>query len=120
MARGTTILALIAVGFVTASSNAASASEERMGMGAGMLTCAEWKQNRSDDNFIVFQLEAWVDGFLTGYNVGSPSIDFIPQRNESVAYYAWIDNYCSHNPLNKIVDATIALKSELIFRAKHH
>jgi hypothetical protein len=89
-----------------------------MGMGAGMLTCAEWKENRSNDNFMAFQLEAWVDAFLTGYNVGSHSIDFIPQRNESVAYYEWIDNYCSQNPLNKIVEAAVALKHELVSRAR--
>jgi hypothetical protein len=86
--------------------------------GAGALTCAEWQQYRKkDDRFAILQLKAYIDGFPTGYNLGSDEIDFLNPKPESVAYYAWIDNYCSQKPLDKIVQALISLKDELVKRA---
>ena len=123
MARGTTILALIAVGFVTASSNAAF-GEARTAYGVGTSTCAYWKQVRSNDERgpSSLELQSWVDGFLSGYNIGSQGIDFIQPSNEpeSVAYYEWIDNYCAKNPLDRLIKATMGLKDELTARAKPH
>ena len=92
--------------------------------GAGMVTCAEWQQYRSNQNSNqnkanAFQLQAWIDGFFSGYNTASEGVDFIAPKPQTVAYYAWIDNYCSQNPLNRVMQAVIALKDELTSRARH-
>lgn len=95
-----------------------AADGDRMAYGAGMVTCAEWQRYRSTGNKPAsIQLEAWIDGFLSGYNMES-EIDFIAPKPESIAYYAWIDNYCSQNPLNKVTQATILLKNELVARSR--
>ena len=90
-----------------------------MAYGAGMVTCAEWQKYRSTgDKAATLQLQAWIDGFLSGYNMAS-DVDFIVPRPQTVAYYAWIDNYCTQNPLNVVMQATLALKNELTARARH-
>ena len=87
--------------------------------GAGMVTCAEWQQYRKAGNKPAeLQLQAWIDGFLSGYNTASNDTDFIVPKPESVAYYAWIDNYCSRNPLNKVMQAVLALKNELTSKVR--
>jgi hypothetical protein len=78
-----------------------AAEANRLAYGAGMLTCGEWQKYRTTgDKPATSQLEAWIDGFLSGYNMGnSESVDIIAPKPQSVAYYAWIDNYCAKNPL---------------------
>jgi hypothetical protein len=125
-------LALAIAGLMALSAKAAwPAYGDRMVYGAGMVTCAEWQQYRSAGRTVslqdrdalqnrigALQLQAWIDGFLAGYNLASQGPDFIAPKPESVAYYAWIDNYCSRNPLNKVVDGAEALKEELTTRAR--
>jgi hypothetical protein len=83
--------------------------------GAGTLTCGEWQRHRSTENKgATLQLQAWIDGFLSG---SGEEIDFIAPKATEVAYYAWIDNYCRQNPLNMVAEAAVALKNELIARA---
>jgi opacity protein-like surface antigen len=95
---------------LAASANVASAAD-RMVYGAGMVTCAEWQQHRSTGNKVAnVQLQAWIDGFLTGYNVASEDVDFIA--------YAWVDNYCSQYPLDKVMQAVLKLKDDLTARAR--
>jgi hypothetical protein len=117
-------LGLIIAGLIAMSVESASAYDpgagDRMVYGAGMVTCAEWQKYRSTGNkAAVFQLQAWIDGFFSGYNTASQDTDFIAPQPETVAYYAWIDNYCSQNPLNKVMQAAMALKDELTSRAAH-
>jgi hypothetical protein len=115
-------LALVIAGLVAVSAKTAWAVEGIwMAYGPGMATCAEWRQYRSTGSRRVaaLQLQAWIDGFLSGYNAASQGTDFLAPKPEGVAYYAWIDKYCSQNPLNKVVEAAFALKSELTARARH-
>jgi hypothetical protein len=107
-------LALAIVGLVVVQAKSALA-EKRTQYGPGGVTCGEWQQHRSTRNTAVFQLEAWVAGFLSGYNLAS-DIDFLAPKATEVAYYAWIDNYCRQNPLNRVSEAATALKDELISR----
>lgn len=46
-------------------------------------------------------------------------IDFIAPKPQSVAYYAWMDNYCAKNPVNLIAQGAMSLKNELIARVKN-
>ncbi|QHP70021.1 hypothetical protein EI171_23630 [Bradyrhizobium sp. LCT2] len=114
------IASLLAAGYVVTSAPAIFAAEgDRMVYGAGMVTCAEWQQYRSTgNNAATLQVQAWIDGFLSGYNSASSAKDFISPKPESVAYYAWIDNYCIANPLNRVAEAAVGLKAELSARAR--
>lgn len=87
--------------------------------GAGTVSCAEWQKYRlSDDKPNMYQLQAWTDGFLSGYNLASEDIDVLASRPSTVAFYAWIDNFCGAHPLDSLVVAVSALRKELSDRAK--
>jgi hypothetical protein len=110
---------LIASVIAASVSTALAADGDRVVYGAGMVTCGEWQRFRSTGNKPAsLQLQAWIDGFLSGYNTASEDKDIIAPKPESIAYYAWIDNYCGQNPLNKVMQAVMALQSELAARAR--
>lgn len=84
-------------------------------MGAGTLSCGEWLRLRAfvgqeghpAELATAYQLHAWVDGFISGANIGQP--DLLASRPSSVAVYAWIDNYCRSNPLDNVAAAATIL-----------
>ena len=60
---------------------------------------------------------SWVSGFLTAFDYyGSGSGD-VANGIDANGILVWIDNYCSADPLDNIVTATVALVSELSKRA---
>jgi hypothetical protein len=117
MLRTTSVLV---IGLLVMSPTRA-AEVNKLAYGAGMVTCGEWQKYRTTGNkSATSQLEAWIDGFLSGYNMSeSESDDILAPRPQSVAYYAWIDNYCAQNPLNPVASAAILLKNDLVARARH-
>jgi hypothetical protein len=100
-------------------SGAASAAGNKAVYGAGMISCADWVRYRSiGDKPNSYQAQAWVDGFLSGYNVADDAnVNFLEPSQSTIARYAWIDNYCGPKPLDNLVQAVIALKNELLVRA---
>lgn len=87
--------------------------------GAGTVSCGEWQKYRlSGDKGNTYQLQAWIDGYLSGYNVASEDVDVLASKPSSIAFYAWIDNYCGSHPLDILVVAASALRKELTDRAK--
>jgi hypothetical protein len=109
---------LLALGSLTWTTSALAA-EGKITYGAGMVSCAEWRQYRSTGNKSAeLQMQAWLDGFLSAYNTQSDNPDFLAPKPQSIAYYAWIDNYCDQNPLNALVQAAFALQKELSSRAR--
>jgi len=104
-----------AIATVTESSTCA---QTRMIDGAGLVSCGEWQQYRSSgDKPSSYQAQAWIDGFLSGYNSASDGTDFLIPKPSSIAYYAWVDNYCRDKPLDTLALAVFALKRELASRA---
>lgn len=94
-----------------------AAAKSALVYGAGTVSCAEWRNFRAtDDRQSSYQLQAWVDGYLSGYNGGSEGPDFLTPRPAAVAYYAWIDNYCVSNPLDPLLKAVMELRKELSLR----
>jgi hypothetical protein len=98
-------------------------------LGAGRISCGEWLQFRSilnappgenlKEKATLFQLHAWIDGFLSGTNVANISgPDFLASKPSGIAMYAWVDNYCRSRPLDHIADAAEALIKELRSRAQ--
>jgi hypothetical protein len=104
---------------VVTVSGVVSAPGDKLAYGAGTISCAEWVRYRTiDDKPHSYQAQAWVDGFLSGYNVADDdSVNFLEPSQSTVATYAWIDNYCGPKPLDKLMQAVMALKNELVVRA---
>src|SRR5262245_61830623 len=60
-----------------AAADGASA-QGRAVYGAGLLSCGQWQEYRTTGNKgASFQLQAWIDGFLSGYNMASSGPDII-------------------------------------------
>jgi hypothetical protein len=86
---------------------------------AGLVSCGQWQEHRTTGNKASsYQLQAYVDGFLSGYNLASEGPDFLVGKPDSVSLYIWIDNYCRDKPLDAVVGALFALKYELLARAR--
>ncbi len=118
-----TLLSLAIVG----ASAAVAPVEAMIIMGAGTVTCGEWlrlrpslgREGNLTDLGSLYQLQAWIDGYISGYNVGSNGQpDLLASRPESAALYAWIDNYCRSDPLGHIGEAADALAQALRSRAE--
>ena len=109
-----TLLLVFVLGLVAA--DGASAQNKTV-YGWGMGSCGKWQQYRIARSTGSLQLEAYVDGFLSGYNAASDSPDFLAGKPDDAALYNWIDNYCRDKPLNLIGEAVVALKEELLSRA---
>jgi hypothetical protein len=98
-------------------------------MGGGSVRCGEWTRLRvfrdSQKGHVVevaslYQLHAWVDGYVSGVNVASAETyqpDMLMAKPQGAALYAVIDNYCKANPLDTLADATMTLVKELRKRA---
>ena len=84
------------------------------GLGYGNNLCNSWTKDAKTE-LLHYQHEAWLLGFLSGYNwhsMGNPSGDVIRDEDTS-ALVAWVDNYCYAHPLDHIVLAADQLIDEL-------
>jgi hypothetical protein len=45
-----------------------------------MVSCGKWQQYRTAGGTGSLQLEAYIDGFLSGYNVGSDGPDLLAAK----------------------------------------
>jgi hypothetical protein len=112
--------------FVTADQFAFGASL----MGSGAMRCGEWTRLRtfSDSQTghvkeltSLHQLQAWVDGFVSGVNVAGTDgdwSDFLSSKPKSDALYAMVDAYCRHNVIDSVADAAADTVKELRKRAQ--
>jgi len=89
--------------------------------GTAIVACGQWQQYRTSRTAIgkarSRQLEAWIDGFLSGYNVASFDPDFLKGAPTTVAIYIGVDNYCKENPLDILSQAVTAIRKDLLARA---
>ena len=88
--------------------------------GYSSYSCGQWQQFRTAKDVGSFQLEACIVGVLSGYNLASEGPDFLisAPHDKNVSIYMWIDNYCRGKPLDTILQATLALKDELLARTR--
>jgi hypothetical protein len=94
-------------------------SGDKLIFGAGTISCAEWQKYRlSDDKPNIYQAQARVDGYLSGYNVASEDADLLLSKPSGIALYAWIDNFCVARPLDALAAAVTSLRKELSARSK--
>jgi hypothetical protein len=92
------------------------ASAKKYYLGAGGVSCGAWLETRKNgDDVETFQLQAWVQGFVSGVNATSQN-DFLAAP-DAEAIFAWLDNYCRQHPLEKVIEASHLLILELKMRA---
>ncbi|MBX9730961.1 MAG: hypothetical protein K2X59_06515, partial [Sphingomonas sp.] len=61
-------------------------------------TCGQWTSDKAQDSWQYTIDQAWVGGVLSGYNAARGG-DITSTTNGAGAY-AWMDNYCTANPLD--------------------
>ncbi|GAA0858855.1 hypothetical protein [Aliiglaciecola litoralis] len=87
--------------------------------GSGASSCGNWLKERRNGTYAV-DLN-WVLGFISAYNhyidssTGGNGV-FGSSDIEGVA--AWMDNYCSSNPLSNPYTGSVELIEELKLRSK--
>ena len=108
---------LLGLVLVIAAADGASA-QGRTTYGFSSHSCGQWQQSRTAKDRGSLQLEAYVAGFLSGYNMAFTGPDFIAgtPNDTGVSFHIWIDNYCRSNPLDLLTQALLALKNELLAR----
>ena len=77
-----------------------------MVIGSGVRSCGAWTADRRyPDSIAALMDEQWILGFLTGSGDATPG-DADPLHGvDAEAVWAWVDNYCRANPLDKIIRA---------------
>lgn len=85
----------------------------------GGADCGQWLAEETP------MRKAWLAGFLSGMNtahVATQKGDPLDELSSMDQAYAWLDNYCRQNPLNRVADGGVNLFVELLkkelFRAR--
>lgn len=84
-------------------------------LGAGSLSCGKWLEIQRYESGRLQGMQ-WILGYLTGYNSQNASGLFKshqvrPADGESAV--AFLDTYCSNNPLSNVASAALALVETL-------
>jgi hypothetical protein len=109
---------LLGLAVVIAADNASA--QGRSVYGLSSTSCGQWLQARTAKNRSSLQLQAYVDGFLSGYNFAAVDPDFLASmpHDKGESFHTWIDDYCRGKPDNDLTEAVVALKDELLARAR--
>ncbi len=84
-------------------------------MGAGELSCGKWLETQRYESGRLQGLQ-WILGYLTGYNSANASGLFRPSQvrpQDGESAMAFVNSYCSNNPLSGIAGAGMALVESL-------
>jgi hypothetical protein len=79
-------------------------------MGAGTASCGHWLENKADASFRNTGTQ-WFLGFIGSHNYYARVKQLRPPDQESVS--AFVDRYCSENPLHALFMAAAALTETL-------
>ena len=107
--------------------NADSSSDGSAGFvirGAGGFPCGQWvldhESSGRDARMLAQNDEAWVSGFLTGYNKwgGGGREDILDKSPEISEAIGWITDYCESHPSDSIQTAASALIEDRLNRGE--
>lgn len=108
---------LILVSAILIGLSLQSMAQTRKYIGYATTSCGSWTNERSKQYSIAsLGLEHWALGFVSGSNWTSHGKDELADVDAD-AIYAWLDNYCRQNPLDKFPHAVTTLAQELANRA---
>ena len=87
-------------------------------LGQGNHSCGQWLQERPRGNFNSYLMQAWLLGYVTSVNANVLEKDSdITSRTDSDGLFAWVDRYCTANPLDRLSRAAAALVDTLLARS---
>jgi len=86
-----------------------AAADEVMVVGAGSNSCGKWLESKNNLG-ARYQYQQWIYGFITGSNYRTARKQSMPLDLESVS--AFVDQYCSNNPLHALFLAAAAAAQE--------
>jgi len=89
--------------------NAHAEDNNRIILGSGYISCGQWLESRGDTS-LHNQYKQWVFGFVSGSNYNSNQGQSQPP--DLAAAVAFIDQYCTNNPLHYLPFAAAALVQE--------
>ena len=115
------MIRILLLGFALVIAAAGGAyAQDKIVYGFVGKSCGEWQEHRTAKDVGSAQFQAYVDGFLSGYNMASDSPDLLAAtpNDKGVSLYIWIDNYCRDKPLNVLSQALMALKQALLERPR--
>lgn len=91
-------------------------------LGVGNRTCGAWtdaaKTITLDATHRRREFTGWLMGYLSALNV-SDEFGGVAVAPDGYGYVAWVDDYCSRNPLDTVYLAAASLTGELIARENH-
>jgi hypothetical protein len=114
LTRATATIAASIIVFSAVSAMAAGGKMNHV-YGIGTKSCGyfidavdnELKSQRSQDN--EFEMLSWAQGYLSQFNVASPSTENILGGTDSEGMAQWLKNYCRASPLKPFSVAVDAL-----------
>ena len=108
------------LGFAVVIAADGASAQGRTVYGFSSTSCGQWLQARTAKNRASPQLQAYVDGFLSGYNFAADEPDFLASmpHDKGASFHIWIDDYCKGKPDNDLTEAVVALKDGLLVRAR--
>lgn len=91
--------------------NAQQAGEENVWiLGSGTISCGKWLEEKPDKALRAQRMQ-WLLGYVSSYNWSHTSRQ--AQLRDGQSALAFVDRYCSNNPLHGIPGAAAALVEEL-------
>jgi hypothetical protein len=102
------IFAGLAFALTAAGAEAENWDGNRMIYGAGTTTCGSWTAERKSNDW--YPKGQWMLGYITAI---SATTERPMQQSESLAFAAWVDNYCAKYPLKQLYEAVQELVQEL-------
>jgi hypothetical protein len=97
--------------WLLAGLNASFASDLWM-FGEGNRSCGAWIKEKSNQRVLT-----WVLGFVSGANAYQANRQYLSNKSDALAIFAWIDNYCRAHPLETVGKASTELVRALRRRA---
>ena len=83
-------------------------------VGFSGVSCVKWTKERNAQSVRSAQLEAWITGFLSGFNYSGVERVDILKGNDADGLLAWVDKHCSKNPLKNLGNTAEVLTVKLV------
>ena len=103
----------ILIQVITAAAICLAAQNSFSQTGFGSPDCGQWLAEKTSTR------QSWLAGYLSGLNMGAwvqLNRDPLDRLSSMAQAYAWMDNWCKKNPLERVSSGGMTLIMELIER----
>lgn len=77
----------------------------------GTMDCGSWVSSRKANNQL---MQEWLLGLFNGLAFGA-NMELWDANGQTITHqqmYLWMDNYCTKNPLNSVIQGSVELMNE--------